>query len=133
MKEGTPSPKSRAAALALAVTIGVFGAHRFYVGRPGSGLLMLFTLGGMGIWYVYDIIVISAGSFEDAEGRRVTNWVETDPATAAGAGDPRRQELILQELDLLRGEMADLDERVDFMERMLARVKDRGAMPRGDA
>lgn len=34
-------PKSKAVAILLAVTLGAFGAHRFYLGRPGSGLLYL--------------------------------------------------------------------------------------------
>lgn len=131
MTQPTPSPKSRAAALALAVAVPLVGLHRFYVGKAGTGILMLCTVGGFGIWWIYDVIMIAAGSFRDADGRRVTNWAEMDPQDTAAA-DPRRQELILQELDLLRSEMAEIHERVDFMERMLARVKNRDAIPRGD-
>lgn len=130
MNDITPSPKSRAAALALAVVLPLVGLHRFYVGKAGTGLLMLFTAGGFGMWWIYDVIMIASGSFRDADGRRVTNWAETDPRdNPSGGNDPRRQELILQELDVLRGEMAELNERVDFMERMLTRVKNRGAIP----
>lgn len=128
MNQSTPSPKSRAAALALAVAVPLVGLHRFYVGKVGTGVLMLLTAGGFGVWWIYDVIMIAAGNFRDAESRRVTRWAETDPEDTP-AGDPRRQELILQELDLLRGEMADLNERVDFMERMLTRAQGRGAIP----
>jgi TM2 domain-containing membrane protein YozV len=37
----------------------VFGAHRFYVGKTGTGLAMLCTLGGAGLWYLYDLIVVA--------------------------------------------------------------------------
>jgi TM2 domain-containing membrane protein YozV len=54
-----PSEKSRGVALALAAVLGVFGAHRFYVGKTGTGLAMLCTLGGAGLWYLYDLIVVA--------------------------------------------------------------------------
>ena len=56
----------------LCFFIGVFGAHRFYVGKYGTGLLQLLTLGGLGIWWLADLIMILTGQFRDAEGRRVT-------------------------------------------------------------
>ena len=110
------SPKSRLTTLILAAVLGVFGAHRFYVGRMRSALLMLFTLGGLGIWYVYDLIVISAGSFRDAEGRLVSNW-EPDNENMAGA---LSASAVLDELDALRAEVNELHERVEFAERLLA-------------
>ena len=45
-----PSDKSRGVALALAIVLGVFGGHRFYVGKTGTGILMAATLGGDGLW-----------------------------------------------------------------------------------
>jgi TM2 domain-containing membrane protein YozV len=36
----------------------LFGAHRFYLGRPLSGLLQVFTLGGLGIWWLIDLFSI---------------------------------------------------------------------------
>jgi hypothetical protein len=32
---------------------------------------MLFTLGGLGIWSLIDLIMIAVGSFTDAEGRAI--------------------------------------------------------------
>ena len=46
-----PSDKSRGVATALAAMLGPFGAHRFYVGKSGSGALMAVTLGGLGVWW----------------------------------------------------------------------------------
>jgi hypothetical protein len=111
-----PSDKSRAVALALCVPLGVFGAHRFYVGKIGTGLLQLVTLGGLGLWYLYDLITIASGEFRDADGRRVTLW---DPDDSHALAQSVPQEL-LDEVDALRHEVADLSERLDFTERLLA-------------
>jgi len=70
------SPKSRLAAVLLCFLLGVFGAHRFYVGKIGTGILMLVTFGGFGIWALIDLILIIVGSFKDKEGRLVFRWTE---------------------------------------------------------
>ncbi|MES2124587.1 MAG: TM2 domain-containing protein [Gemmatimonadota bacterium] len=110
------SPKSRLTTQLLAIFLGVFGAHRFYVGRTRSAVLQACTLGGLGLWYVYDNVLIAAGSFRDAEGMLVADWEpEADrlapPGTAAG---------ILEELDALRAEVSELHDRVEFAERLLS-------------
>ena len=61
-------------AFLLCFLLGVFGAHRFYAGKPGTALLQLFTLGGLGIWALVDLIMIATGSFTDGRGRRITEW-----------------------------------------------------------
>jgi hypothetical protein len=111
------SDKSRGIAFILAIVLGVFGAHRFYVGKTGTGLLMLCTLGGMGIWYLYDVIMVASGSFRDAEGRRVLRW---DPEGGEDVHGEISSEVI-EELEALRKEVAELSERVDFTERLLQR------------
>jgi TM2 domain-containing membrane protein YozV len=70
------SPRSRLVALLFCVLFGVFGVHRFYVGKIGTGILMVVTLGGLGIWMLIDLILIAVGSFRDKEGRRVFRWTE---------------------------------------------------------
>lgn len=73
-RDPNASDKSRLVALLLAWFFGVIGVHRFYVGKIGSGVAMIFTLGGLGIWTLVDIIMIAAGSFTDIDGRPVTVW-----------------------------------------------------------
>ncbi len=68
------SPKSRLAAAILAWFLGVIGVHRFYVGKVGTGILMILTLGGLGVWALIDFIVILVGSFKDKQGRVLSNW-----------------------------------------------------------
>jgi TM2 domain-containing membrane protein YozV len=70
------SPKSRLAALLLCFFLGALGIHRFYVGKIGTGVLMLLTFGGLGIWVLIDLIFIMAGSFKDKEGQRIFRWTE---------------------------------------------------------
>lgn len=70
------SPKSRLVTLLLCFFLGGFGAHRFYIGKIGTGILMLLTLGGLGIWWLIDTIIIIVGSFEDKDGRRIFRWTE---------------------------------------------------------
>jgi TM2 domain-containing membrane protein YozV len=62
------SPKEFIPTLLLAFLVGVFGAHRFYVGKTGTGILQLLTLGGLGIWAFIDVIMIIVGSFKDKDG-----------------------------------------------------------------
>lgn len=50
------------------------GAHRFYVGKPGTAILHILTLGGLGVWAVVDTIMIVTGSFTDSEGNKITSW-----------------------------------------------------------
>jgi TM2 domain-containing membrane protein YozV len=61
-------------AFILCFLLGVFGAHRFYVGKIGTAVAMLLTIGGLGIWALVDLILIATGSFKDANGIRITEW-----------------------------------------------------------
>ena len=67
MEAGT-SQKSFVTTLILCVLLGALGVHRFYVGKIGTGILMLLTLGGLGIWQLIDVVIIATQSFKDSEG-----------------------------------------------------------------
>ena len=120
-----PSEKSRAVALALCIPLGMFGAHRFYVGKIGTGLLQLCTLGGLGLWWLYDLITIASGEFRDVDGLRVRLW-DPEDAVALSQGVPQE---LLDEIESLRHEVSELAERVDFTERLLADPGRRGSPP----
>ena len=62
------SEKSFVATLILCILLGWLGVHRFYVGKTGTGILMLLTLGGLGIWQLIDTIVIAVQKFKDSKG-----------------------------------------------------------------
>lgn len=122
------SDRVRGVALPVGLLLGVFGAHRFYVGKIGTGLLMLGTIGGCGLWWLYDMILIVAGEFRDKHDRRVVRWSASDPGP-----EPRRlpadSQAVMEELDTLRADFGDLTERVDFMERLLTQARERGNLP----
>jgi TM2 domain-containing membrane protein YozV len=56
--------KSFQITLLLCFFLGHLGAHRFYVGKIGTGILMLLTAGGLGIWYTIDMVMIILGKFK---------------------------------------------------------------------
>ncbi len=70
----TMSEKKRMVAAILAFFFGVFGAHRFYVGKIGTAIVQLLTIGGLGIWSTIDFIIILFGEFTDREGKKITDW-----------------------------------------------------------
>ena len=53
----------------LALLLGTFGIDRFYLGKIGTGIVKLITLGGLGIWTLIDIILVLAGAQHDKQGR----------------------------------------------------------------
>jgi len=67
-------------AFLLSFFLGIFGAHRFYVGKIGSGIAMLIlTLTFIGIlataiWNLIDWITILCGAFRDGDGRKLVEW-----------------------------------------------------------
>ena len=68
------SDKKRLVALLLCFFLGGLGVHRFYVGKVGSGIAQILTLGGLGLWVLIDFIMIICGSFKDKEGSPITEW-----------------------------------------------------------
>lgn len=68
-KRTQPAPvysnKSKVVALILCILLGYFGAHYFYIGKPGIGVLYICTLGLFGIGWLVDIYRIASGTFRD--------------------------------------------------------------------
>lgn len=62
------SQKSKGTAAVLCFFLGALGVHRFYVGKIGTGILWLVTLGFCGIGEIVDFIMILCGSFTDKNG-----------------------------------------------------------------
>jgi hypothetical protein len=71
--------------LTISVLAGFLGADRFYEGKHITGALKLATAGGLGIWWIADIVAILSGRASDKDGRhfrgekkhRVAAWVLT--------------------------------------------------------
>jgi hypothetical protein len=63
------SPKSKWVAAILCFFFGSLGVHRFYVGKIGTGLIWLFTLGFSGVGALIDFIIILIGGFRDKNGQ----------------------------------------------------------------
>jgi TM2 domain-containing membrane protein YozV len=52
----------------LLLFFGLLGVHRFYVGRPWSGLLYLCTFGFWGFGVLLDLVMLVTGRFTDGRG-----------------------------------------------------------------
>lgn len=52
---------------------GFLGAHRFYVGKVGTGIAQLLTFGGMGFWLLWDFVQVCRGRFTDAQGNVIAH------------------------------------------------------------
>jgi len=63
------SEKDWVIALLLCIFVGALGAHRFYVGKIGTGILYLLTGGLLGIGWLVDLILILVGKFKDRDGK----------------------------------------------------------------
>lgn len=86
------SPKSRLTTVLLTFFLGIFGVHRFYIGKPKTATVMLIlsilylvtirlwggimfiSLAVVGLWAFIDFIFAVSGIMRDREGKRIKNW-----------------------------------------------------------
>jgi hypothetical protein len=71
---GSASEYKRPPVFLLCLLLGWLGAHRYYVGKIGTGILQTLTIGGLGLWVLYDFIIILCGGFTDSDGRKILDW-----------------------------------------------------------
>ena len=57
--------------LILSIVVGGFGIDRFYTGSVLLGVLKLVTLGGLGVWWLIDLIMLVTGNCKDGDGNRI--------------------------------------------------------------
>ena len=57
--------------LLLCFFLGGLGIHRFYTGHTKTGIAMLLTMGGCGVWALVDFIMIICNSYVDGNGNRL--------------------------------------------------------------
>lgn len=71
MKTTTLPPREFLIALILSIFVGYLGIDRMYLGKVWTGLLKLITAGGLGLWWLIDILLIAFGSMRDKWGREL--------------------------------------------------------------
>ena len=80
MGEEGRSPRGLFTALMLCVLLGIFGAHRLYVGKfITAGIMLMITLTGSGLfltvpWAIFDFCILLFGIGTDSQGRRLRYW-----------------------------------------------------------
>ena len=76
----------------FALLLGYWGVDRFYLGKIGTGILKLVTLGGLGVWVLVDLLLVLTGAQRDKQGRPLEGhaehariaWIVTAAVVALG-------------------------------------------------
>ena len=75
----------------LSLLLGWLGIDRFYMGRIGLGILKLITIGGVGVWWAVDMILVGSGKARDSSGSPLISFGDQD-----AQGDRRAYGMISQ-------------------------------------
>lgn len=79
IQQSVPSQVPFGPMFVWACVFGIFGAHHFYAKNPRYGLMQAFTLGGLGLWILWDIWCMTKGTFKDGQGLCVAHLYQKDP------------------------------------------------------
>lgn len=86
--------------------LGLFGVHRFYVGKYISGIIMLVTFGGLGIWWTIDLVLITLTKFKDSNNKTIKTksflLQLAEKQKAAAEAEAEKQRLEKQKLEELK-------------------------------
>jgi hypothetical protein len=92
---------------------------------------MAVTLGGLGMWWLYDLVLLIAGEFRDGDGLPLREWGPADVALGRAAiGSPQVAELT-ERLEQMEQQLGELAERMDFTERLLTQQRERDRLGKG--
>lgn len=69
----TVSNKDFMTATMLSLFLGGLGVDRFYLDKNGTGILKLVTIGGLGIWYLLDLVLLLTGAMKDGNNLPLKN------------------------------------------------------------
>lgn len=58
----------------LSLFLGVLGIDRFYLGKIGTGIAKLLTIGGLGIWALIDLVIVLMGRATDRNGQPLAGY-----------------------------------------------------------
>lgn len=90
LASAAPPERSFIATWMFSWLLGFLGVDRFYLGKVGTGILKLLTFGGLGVWWLIDLILTLAGVQRDKEGRLLPDFEQHKmiawTITAAGFG-----------------------------------------------
>jgi hypothetical protein len=71
LESASSSEKDWVVTLVLSFLLGGLGIDRFYSGSVLLGVLKLFTLGGLGLWWLIDLIMLITGNYKDGDGNPI--------------------------------------------------------------